>query len=274
MAAACRRRLVPSELLTPDRAHKVAPVFERIGLRPVTIAAVGGAALAALAVAFVDRPAATWAHAAFHAHRAGFDALTHLVDPLLPLASIGLIVAALAAAAGARPGRTGRIVVTCCLSVILIVTLKDQAKYAFGRLWPETWVDNNPSWIGNGAYGFFPFHGGRGWASFPSGHTAVMSAPAAVLWRTVPRLRWVGVLLVCLVAVGLFGADYHFIGDMIAGIMLGSAVGAWTVELVALNWQFHRTEMSEAAKAAGTPSSRLAPPKSRPVQALPTGARD
>ena len=27
-------------------------------------------------------------------------------------------------------------------------------KYAFGRLWPETWVDNNPSWIHDGAYGF------------------------------------------------------------------------------------------------------------------------
>ena len=98
-----------------------------------------------------------------------------------------------------------------------------------------------------------------------------MSAPAAVLWRTVPRLRWVGVLVVALVAVGLFGADYHFIGDMIAGIMLGSAVGACTVSLVALNWRLGPGETSEATEAAGPRSSRLGPPKPHPGQASSTG---
>lgn len=189
-----------------------------------------------LGIAFLDRPIANWMFGTLHVHRAWFDALTHIVDPLLPGASLGLLAAAVAGLAGYHPGRAARIAITCCVAVILIVTLKDQSKYAFGRLWPETWVENNPSWIGTGSYGFYPFHGGRGWASFPSGHTAVITAPAMVVWRTVPRLRWVAALAVALVAIGLLGADYHFFSDILAGALLGGACGLGAEVLVSLDW--------------------------------------
>ena len=190
-----------------------------------------------LAIAFLDRPAATWSHAAFPDQRLWFNALTHIVDPVLPLATIGLVIALAAASLGYQLARVGRVLVACCIAVILVVTLKDQAKYAFGRLWPETWVDNNPSWIGSGAYGFSPFHGGRGWASFPSGHMAVISAPACVVWRNVSNLRVVIALSVTLVAVGLYGSDYHFVSDILAGTLLGVLVGYVTVELLGLDWR-------------------------------------
>jgi hypothetical protein len=60
----------------------------------------------------------------------------------------------------------------CSISLIVAETIKSQLKFACGRLWPETWVANNPSFIHDGAYGFNLFHGGAGYASFPSGHTA------------------------------------------------------------------------------------------------------
>jgi hypothetical protein len=44
------------------------------------------------------------------------------------------------------------------------------AQNGFGRTWPESWLGDNPSWIRDDVFGFFPFHGGRGWESFPSGH--------------------------------------------------------------------------------------------------------
>lgn len=53
-----------------------------------------------------------------------------------------------------------------------------------------------------------------------------VTAPVAVLWAPLPRWRLVLVLPVLLVAVGLFGADYHFVGDMVAGVYLGAACGA------------------------------------------------
>ena len=103
--------------------------------------------------------------------------------------------------------------------------------------------------IDTGAYGFFPFHGGRGWASFPSGHTAVIGAPAAVLWRASTRLRHVATLAVALVAIGLFGADYHFIGDIIAGGMVGVACGLGAETLVALAWSLRSSEIASETSA-------------------------
>ena len=67
-------------------------------------------------------------------------------------------------------------------------TIKNGLKFVFGRTWPETWVNNNPSFIRDGVYGFNWFHGGAGYASFPSGHMSVTCALAAVLWIWVSAL--------------------------------------------------------------------------------------
>ena len=97
---------------------------------------------------------------------------------------------------------------------------------AFGRTWPETWVCNNLSYFGNGTYGFFPFHGGQGYASFPSGHTTAMTAFAGSLWFLWPKLRWLGIVLTLAVVIGLLGADYHWLSDIVAGAILGGTTGA------------------------------------------------
>ncbi len=183
--------------------------------------AVAACAATALSIGFVDRPAATWSHEAFHGAEI-FRALTHIVDPVLPLAALGFLVMGFAALTGWRPGPLAYSLFCACMAVLIAVAIKDQAKFAFGRLWPETWVNDNPSWIGGGSYGFFPFHGGTGWSSFPSGHMTVITAPMAVMWRRYPAWRWLAALPVALVALGLYGADFHFVADMIAGTLLGT----------------------------------------------------
>lgn len=194
--------------------------------------------LVGLSVAFVDRPVSTFSHATFRGAWE-FVYLTHIVDLVLPGSALGLIVAAVAVMSGWRPGRIGRTVIACCLAALLAYAIKDQLKYAFGRLWPETWVNNNPSWIGNGAYGFTPFHGGAGWSSFPSGHMAGITAPMTVLWLRAPRLRVVAVLLTGLVAIGLVGADYHFVGDIIAGTYVGAASAIGMLAALHAGWSRH-----------------------------------
>jgi membrane-associated phospholipid phosphatase len=89
-------------------------------------------------------------------------------------------------------------------------------------------VDNNPSWIRNHAFGFRPFHGGPGYASFPSGHTTRITAPFAVLWQHLPRFRLLWALPTLLVMIGLLAADFHWLSDCLAGIWLGAAC-AWVV---------------------------------------------
>ena len=194
-----------------------------LDLRPLG-PALGMIVLVLASILFLDRPAASFSHAAFQGADL-FRALTHIADPVLPAASLGLAAAAIAGVLGWRPGPLARTLLACCLAALVAQAVKDQAKFAFGRLWPETWINDNPSWIKDGAYGFVPFHGGTGWSSFPSGHMSGITAPVGVLWHRLPRWRPVLGLPVFLVAIGLYGADYHFVSDILAGMLLGAACG-------------------------------------------------
>jgi len=183
-------------------------------------------ALVALAYFFADRQLA----GELRPHLAGdwiFPWLTHIVDPLSPLACIG--VAAVAARAFARGSLTQfeSAVLRISCAILIAWALKEELKWAFGRTWPEPWIKGNPnpSYFGNGTYGFFPFHGGQGYASFPSGHTTAITAFAGALWFLCPKLRWLGVALVLAVVIGLLGADYHWLSDIMAGAILGGTTG-------------------------------------------------
>jgi membrane-associated phospholipid phosphatase len=122
------------------------------------------------------------------------------------------------------------------IGVTGIVTgmLKQLLKWTAGRYWPETWKHSNPSLIGNGAYGFNPFHSGSTYESFPSGHAAVTCAIIAVCWISYPRCRWLCVLFGGLVCVALVGMNYHFVSDVIAGAIIGSITGVYMARLFRL----------------------------------------
>jgi len=179
--------------------------------------------LIVLSFAFADRPLSTWSHVALH-RPAWCVWLTWIADLPAPLAVVTLTCMGVAWLCGWRPGPVARLALAVCLATLAADAAKDVLKLAFGRTWPETWVNHNPSWIGTATYGFFPFHGGQGWASFPSGHTTSITAPCAALWRALPRLRAVLVMLPLLVAIGLIGADFHFLSDCLAGAGVGVLV--------------------------------------------------
>ncbi len=107
------------------------------------------------------------------------------------------------------------------MSVATVVgtAAKDELKWLFGRAWPWAWLQQ-------GVYGFRPLTDSIYYGGFPSGHTAYISAPLCVLWVLAPRFRvvWGGVIL--LVMVGLVGADYHYVGDVLAGLLTG-VLSAW-----------------------------------------------
>jgi len=189
----------------------------------------GGAAALVATIAlcffFVDRQIATLLRPHFYGEPF-FIALTYIAKPLAPCAAI--ILAFIAARAFIRGGpltEGERTFLRFACAIIVAAALCAQAKILFGRTWPETWVNNNPSWFGNGVFGFFPFTDSRGFASFPSGHTTVVAAFAGAVWRLWPKLRWVGVLATALVAIGLLGANYHWLSDIVAGAVLGGATG-------------------------------------------------
>ena len=199
--------------------------------RYLAIAAVLAGLLILVAIEFIDRPLARWTHEQFHGLFL-FPLLTQISDTVVQIASGCLFVMMLAAVVGWRTGPIGRAALTAFIAVLVAVTIKESLKFLFGRTWPETWVNGNPSYIHDGVYGFSPLHGGKGWMSFPSGHTTVMAALISASWQSFPRLRWVGVGAGVLVVIGLIGADFHWLSDIMAGAILGTLVGSGLATLM------------------------------------------
>src|SRR5438552_3523790 len=125
----------------------------------------------------------------------------------------------------------------CSLSFIATNFINNQLKYAFGRTWPDTWIENNPSLIRNGVFGFNPFHGGPGFASFPSGHVAAVCAVITVLWWSYTSLRPIYLACVAAVAIGLVGANYHFLSDILSAIFVGVSAGYITTKISTSNME-------------------------------------
>jgi membrane-associated phospholipid phosphatase len=182
----------------------------------------------ALCYEWLDRPIAIYVHAEFNGVKA-LPWLTFIPEWLAVLAVAIFVIMGWRVATGRRLSRFESVLVVCGVSLVVAMAIKDQLKLVFGRTWPETWINNNPSLIRNNVYGFNPFHGGAGYASFPSGHTTAICAIMSVLWICYPKFRALYVLLVAAVVTGLIGADYHFLSDVIAGVFLGVSTGWMTV---------------------------------------------
>jgi membrane-associated phospholipid phosphatase len=194
-----------------------------------------GVALAsAIAFQWLDRPIALFFHHIV-ARPQAFAKLTYAPDPMVPLAVIVFVMLGLMNLAGRVLSRLQTCALLCSLSLIVAEITKAQLKLLFGRTWPDTFRDSNPSFLHDGVYGFNFFHGGHAYASFPSGHTAVTCAVISVLWIYYPRWRPFYVLAVLAVAIGLIGANYHFLSDVIAGGFVGVSSGWMMTSL----WKAH-----------------------------------
>jgi membrane-associated phospholipid phosphatase len=220
-------RLMVVDLSSSGQGYRV--TTRRSLVVPLVLWALSSVVLVGVSVLFLDRAVATWSHDDLH-----HPAIAVLVTKAARLelicgAALAVAVAGLIARLTGRPlGRAWRAAMAASLATLLAALAVIFLKYGFGRLWPETWLHNppNPSWIGQHQYAFQPFHGGEGNGSFPSGHTARVTAPCAVLWQRLPKLRPLWVLPPVLIAAGLIGADFHFLGDCIAGAYVGIASAA------------------------------------------------
>jgi membrane-associated phospholipid phosphatase len=227
----------------PDRGERMK------GLRNWSLGFFGTAIAVAASYLWLDRPISLLAHdelQRFHL----FEKLSLIPEALTPLAVVACIVALGLRGLSGRPlSRFQSVVLLSGLSLAVAVVAKDQLKFAFGRPWPETWIFNNPSFIRDGAYGFQPFHGGPGYASFPSGHMAMTCSVITVLWICYPAYRPAYAIAMAAVAVGLVGANFHFLSDAIAGGFLGISAGWVGVAL----WEISVRQVRPEAGAAADP---------------------
>jgi hypothetical protein len=184
--------------------------FRRL-LARTSVALIVGAVLVLLCYLFLDRPVAYFVHSHRTADEPVLKWLTYPPPVLQSWAPAALVALAVRRAWGPLR-RCERTLLAAGVGMILADQFRESLSFVFGRYWPDTWVNNNPSLIHDGAYGFHPFHGGAAYGSFPSG----------------PRWWWTGTAVVLATAVGLVGMNYHFVGDVVAGAFVGGIVGAYT----------------------------------------------
>jgi membrane-associated phospholipid phosphatase len=245
----------PGDTPLPQSGYRGRDVLNSV--LPAALAFVSFPALVLLSVALVDRPFSTWAHAHLGDRQFSWFTMSYEGRPLPmgpfslmagpgqvvgPIAAFVLAILVITRARGVRLALRGRIFLTLGLSVLTAMQINAILKRCFGRTWPESWLGDNPSWIGDAAFGFSPFHGGAGWASFPSGHTTAITTPAVILWFLWPELRPVWAALVVSVIAGLLGGNYHFVSDIIGGLYLGTVIGLTMLGIMhsprdRLNWR-------------------------------------
>ncbi|WP_325398005.1 phosphatase PAP2 family protein [Acidocella sp.] len=173
-------------------------------------------ALTVPCILFVDRPVALY----FNAHpglRPLFQAAA--VPSLLPLPLAGLFLLYSLARKLRGAGAINRLYLAASVATLAGTAAKDELKWLFGRPWPD-------SWLHMGLYEFHPLATSNLYGGFPSGHTSYIAAPLCVLWAKMPRYRWLWGGLIGLVMVGLVGADYHFVADVLGGLLTGM-ICAW-----------------------------------------------
>ncbi|MDQ2083028.1 phosphatase PAP2 family protein [Xanthobacteraceae bacterium Astr-EGSB] len=213
-------------------------------------------AVAATALCYVafDRPVSYFAHDQLR--QPIFVHMQRIPEFFVPIAVLIVMVGVVMVLTGRTLVRWQLVALTFSASLAVTSGTKDFLKLVFGRTWPETWTENNPSLIRDGVSGFNFFHGGSGYASFPSGHTAAICAAMTVLWMCYPRFRPIYALLVTATVVGLVGANYHFLSDVVFGGFLGASVALAAVRLTGLASASPSSRAGEADKAIRGPRTR------------------
>lgn len=82
--------------------------------------------------------------------------------------------------------------------------------------------------------GFHPFHIGKDYWAFPSGHTACTLSVVAVAHVAFPRWRLCWWSLAGIVAATLIALNYHFVGDIFGGAFVGWTIGGTAARLFGL----------------------------------------
>jgi membrane-associated phospholipid phosphatase len=181
------------------------------------------ALLCTICILYVDRPVALFVHA-HQEFRRVFQVMAVPSLISLPFALTYLTGYVIAGRMTWPPGPAAQKYLAVCVAVLVATALKDELKWVCGRPWPFAWIDD-------GKYAFKPFIDSNLYGAFPSGHTAYISAPLLLLCRLVPRYQALWLAVIAAAMIGLVGAGYHYVGDVIAGLFVGlaAAAGTWAL---------------------------------------------
>jgi membrane-associated phospholipid phosphatase len=150
--------------------------------------------------------------------------------------------------------RWQKVLLVACLSLLVADQFRICLGDVCGRYWPETWRHDNPSLIDTGTYGFHPFQRGDDLGSFPSGHAARILSFAMVWLIAAPASRTLVAVIAFPMLASLVAMNYHFVGDVIAGGVLGGIVATYAAHLARLEHS-DRTCLSNETASRSTDTS-------------------
>ena len=184
-------------------------------------------ALTLVAIRWVDQPAAIL----FRHNLSRFDLLSRGLGSTVLVTGQLLLIVFLAGLRMARDQLSNferTVMIACCVSLCTFTGNDHVLKLVFGRPIPAAVLFHH-------ATPAFHFLEGSFRSSFPSGHMVMACSFAVVLMRGCPRLAPWLIALLAIAAITLIVGDWHFVGDVIAGIFVGSLSGFWGWEL----WTLH-----------------------------------
>ncbi len=173
-----------------------------------------------LAYWYIDKPMVYWAYTHQFKQYPLFDWFTRIPE-ILSFLVLFIYLGVTIRFCYTKLAFIDKVLLAMANSIVISAALCRSLKIIFGRYWPATWINHNPSLLHDNAYGFNWFQLGKAFESFPSGHTTVICAAMVSLGLFVPKLRWLAGLIISLVMMGLIVLYYHFVSDVIAGATLG-----------------------------------------------------
>lgn len=176
---------------------------------------------------WIDRPIAFWVHAhqTHFVTRGEFNQIVSIPNPAILVASVLFFLLGFSQLTVQPFKHLERVALVSSISLLVGETIKDVLKWVFGRPSPDIWAMSNSSAVGSLEYQFHWFHGVEPFNSFPSGHMTAATAVVAILWIHYPQFRPIYAVCCAIVAAGLIALNFHFLGDVIAGALLGATVG-------------------------------------------------
>lgn len=175
----------------------------------------------AISMSFFDRPIARWFNHVFYGtweFRAGAAVLRQL-DHIGELGGFLLITGAAGWLVNRKIPNWVKRYVTAATSAAAAIAITELLKWACGRSAPY------PLYLADHVYAFRPFSGDPNYMDFPSGTLTVTLGfitgwmPTAALQRA---MAW---LVTAVFVLSLLFANGHWVSDMIAGALVGWAVG-------------------------------------------------
>ena len=200
-----------------NKSETSAPLIAIAFSRSITLSYIVFGLLTLLSIHFFDRNIAEFMH-----HYSEPNLLFYSfskIPLLLEILAAGIVLVSFHQRYQLRLVHIRKLII---LVAVIASGVRVGAKVVFGRTWPETWTNDNLSWITHGVESFHPFSLSNSFHSFPSGHALLTFAFASLFWHFAPKYKLVWLFSMVAVMIGQVGQNYHYLGDVLAGALIGT----------------------------------------------------